>query len=107
MSKKEIKPLRGSLGARLLYIGSIEKVKFEIGGLARQEKMEKVFPGRGFEREKVLRWERTWQGSEGQREALMSERQLPMWNLVGAKKLETTGRFFKERINDFKTLTQP
>lgn len=63
----------------------------------------KPFQAEGTAREKGLRWERTWQSTEGEREVLGSERQWAhtMWNLVGDKELEVTGKFSREeRIND-------
>ena len=58
----------------------------------------RAFQAEGTAREKILKWERTWQSSEG---VLGSE------NLIG-KELESTGRFYREeRMDAFQTTVPP
>jgi len=55
----------------------------------------RAFQAKGTAREKILRWERTWQSSEG---VLGSE------SLI-AEELESTGRFYREeRMDAFQTI---
>lgn len=58
----------------------------------------RAFKAEGTAREKILRWERTWQSSEG---VLGSES-------LTAEELESTGRFYgEERMDAFQTMVSP